>query len=700
MSQPTLVAYSRSNLAATAAASNPKQRQHVVDPLKSASKPQHHMVRVCNKSGPQMISLAGPNCRRQANPLDCRQASSANGWSMSSSEQLQLLARQHKSKPSNKGPQNGEPVILMLDDRQVDAIGWPVIGRRLPGNKAESRLHRTAEFQPVQSMDQMEPVVGRRGCGDRAIVQTGQNQQQLKYIHHGSQLIRSDTALQLIQPIQLVTLDANCMNQPRQVAASKYHGRANKPARLEILQVSSGGTSVKSDACPLDQICSIPNCGSCQFMQPDQYCCCCQKPNEGPRIHLHPPPLSPVTGSDAICGQICCSQLTCCSKSEPNPDIQARRARPKESHRHSEHKRDRTTGCEARRSGRQPIGHNRSSSCHERSSSSGRNHHHHHHRRERGSSRVSPPPIPMPKPQTHMISVVEFRDQDHGKEFQPSAESLLQSAKQQNRTPSSSHQRSSVNCMYDSLAAELKAKLGDPKLAPILLPPKDYDTISRKQGKLSDIELRRSTNPQLVGQVIGKWIPNVNNNNNNNNSISNSKQVTNHKITLSSQQTQTPLEKTEKKRVNLARSRSNSSSGLGSVSAGGQSSVSPTSTHSSSHDDIGSQSKLHLESTRDEYLSNTGSDSGHSGSGQMDSHLSEADNLTSRASSEPKTQNCHSLEVSDKNFGPRPKETRDLNHQAKVSTGILWNGRVEVPLKVNNNRNGGQVYLATKQIIY
>lgn len=44
--------------------------------------------------------------------------------------------------------------------------------------------------------------------------------------------------------------------------------------------------------------------------------------------------------------------------------------------------------------------------------------------------------------------------------------------------------------LYDSLAAELRAKLkGDGP--PLLLPPRDYDTVHRSKGNLAAIELRR-----------------------------------------------------------------------------------------------------------------------------------------------------------------------------------------------------------------
>jgi hypothetical protein len=48
--------------------------------------------------------------------------------------------------------------------------------------------------------------------------------------------------------------------------------------------------------------------------------------------------------------------------------------------------------------------------------------------------------------------------------------------------------------LFDSLAAELKEKLKGTKCAngpPLLLPPRDYDTISRSQGNLTAVELRR-----------------------------------------------------------------------------------------------------------------------------------------------------------------------------------------------------------------
>lgn len=47
--------------------------------------------------------------------------------------------------------------------------------------------------------------------------------------------------------------------------------------------------------------------------------------------------------------------------------------------------------------------------------------------------------------------------------------------------------------LYDSLAAELRAKLNG-NGPPLLLPPRDYDTVHRSQGNLAAIELRRYAN--------------------------------------------------------------------------------------------------------------------------------------------------------------------------------------------------------------
>ncbi|KAK3908945.1 2-oxoglutarate dehydrogenase, mitochondrial [Frankliniella fusca] len=62
-----------------------------------------------------------------------------------------------------------------------------------------------------------------------------------------------------------------------------------------------------------------------------------------------------------------------------------------------------------------------------------------------------------------------------------------------------------VGHLYDSLAAELREKLGadtDATHAPILLPPRDYDTVHRQKGNLASVDRRRCLNASIVGVNI------------------------------------------------------------------------------------------------------------------------------------------------------------------------------------------------------
>ena len=57
-----------------------------------------------------------------------------------------------------------------------------------------------------------------------------------------------------------------------------------------------------------------------------------------------------------------------------------------------------------------------------------------------------------------------------------------------------------IACMYDNLAAELREKLGGKQ--PLLLPPRDYDTVHRSRGTTDPgIENRKSLNPAIVGTI-------------------------------------------------------------------------------------------------------------------------------------------------------------------------------------------------------
>ncbi|XP_030754869.1 trichohyalin isoform X1 [Sitophilus oryzae] len=62
-------------------------------------------------------------------------------------------------------------------------------------------------------------------------------------------------------------------------------------------------------------------------------------------------------------------------------------------------------------------------------------------------------------------------------------------------------ENSRISTLYDSVAAELREKLGK-KNSPILLPPRDYDTVHRQKGNLTGIELRRCLNANIVGQNV------------------------------------------------------------------------------------------------------------------------------------------------------------------------------------------------------
>ncbi len=55
--------------------------------------------------------------------------------------------------------------------------------------------------------------------------------------------------------------------------------------------------------------------------------------------------------------------------------------------------------------------------------------------------------------------------------------------------------------LYDNLAAELRAKLGSRDNQPILLPPKDYDTVHRSKGKLINLDDKKATNEKVVGDI-------------------------------------------------------------------------------------------------------------------------------------------------------------------------------------------------------
>ena len=56
-----------------------------------------------------------------------------------------------------------------------------------------------------------------------------------------------------------------------------------------------------------------------------------------------------------------------------------------------------------------------------------------------------------------------------------------------------------IASMYDNLAAELREKLSAKQ--PLLLPPRDYDTMQRSRGNVSGIENRKSLNSNVIGSI-------------------------------------------------------------------------------------------------------------------------------------------------------------------------------------------------------
>jgi hypothetical protein len=89
----------------------------------------------------------------------------------------------------------------------------------------------------------------------------------------------------------------------------------------------------------------------------------------------------------------------------------------------------------------------------------------------------------------------------NGKELKSAVTKISRTHKSENNCNTNDISNGQVSTLYESLAAELRAKLGNPKTGPILLPPRDYDTISRRRGKLEGIEFRKSTNTQIVGPL-------------------------------------------------------------------------------------------------------------------------------------------------------------------------------------------------------
>lgn len=557
----------------------------------------------------------------------------------------------HMSSAQSEYPRSsGEPVILILEDTKSSGSAWPVIGRRLPNKSAPDNSSAL--------------VSGRRSN------------------RIGRQLATSnrEEARQFVHPTQLLALD-------RSKRTKSHEDEERKRDIIYPISVCASGQMEHE---------SVNWSGSC---------CCYQVPFDSlacldqPRIHLHPPPIgicqvSNVSGQ----AQVCCAQLSdCCSGPSMNNDESKSNElngiiRYNQQHRACQQIETKAKNRNKTNSVIKSVA-IRSSSCSERRpNETGER------KQLRNSRRCRTDRNKNDLNEKLLISTCCLG---------PTKASTRPASKVRKECSNLDRREEehSVACIYDSLAAELKAKLGDPKLAPILLPPKDYDTICRQQGKLNGIESRRSTNPQLVGQVGSKWQLNEE---------SDLKGV----AVTSGEGVSGPIIR------RLDRSRSNSSSGLGSVSVNLNSSISPISSRLSSNDEIdssrqaeegtqmrrrrrgindndndnGNDNDIHLHvHKQDESMSAHASDSGHSGSGSGSGHFPEAETIKIILNKTNKTKFNQRIEdkISDRGQG-----VSGSHNPSKVSSGILWNGRVEVPLKVNCDKEGGQVYLATKQIIY
>lgn len=102
-------------------------------------------------------------------------------------------------------------------------------------------------------------------------------------------------------------------------------------------------------------------------------------------------------------------------------------------------------------------------------------------------------PLPLPPPTV---------SNSNGKRFDSSLGSDTGTSTRE--SDEGSEERTSVDLsptqpsIFDSLAAELRAKLNG-NGPPLLLPPRDYDTMHRSKGNLAAIELRRCRNKLIVG---------------------------------------------------------------------------------------------------------------------------------------------------------------------------------------------------------
>lgn len=133
------------------------------------------------------------------------------------------------------------------------------------------------------------------------------------------------------------------------------------------------------------------------------------------------------------------------------------------------------------------------------------------------SARKSLPPVPSPSKSIakENIKKVHHRSSDerqsnipiNGKRFDSSLGSDTGTSTRESDEGSEERISDDLSpiqpSIFDSLAAELRAKLNG-NGPPLLLPPRDYDTMHRSKGNLAAIELRRCRNKLIVGNTTTK----------------------------------------------------------------------------------------------------------------------------------------------------------------------------------------------------
>lgn len=118
------------------------------------------------------------------------------------------------------------------------------------------------------------------------------------------------------------------------------------------------------------------------------------------------------------------------------------------------------------------------------------------HEKAHHNSQSSPPEIPVKPSSDRGRPISQHRDRFESsprRQFESSLGSDTGTSTRESEC-SEEHAPTSPVAMkanlYDSLAAELRAKLSG-NGPPLLLPPRDYDTVHRSKGNLTAIELRR-----------------------------------------------------------------------------------------------------------------------------------------------------------------------------------------------------------------